>query len=183
MKKILTLSFLVVFLLSVSSLAFSKAKSPRPFAIQGMAIVHIKTSKMDLEFEQAVFIDEGFAMFVAVDDFGIEVFRTTFNKQGMFFSVADQLKFAPEKKFKKVLSLPLSQKEFLQIIRYKNEGTFLEIKDGKNIVWQKPKKKKLEIHLSDFTRTKKGRKFPKHVVIKYKKNSFDLQWIKFKKLT
>lgn len=158
----------------------SKANMRGIQELKGLALVTIKSRHINLEFEQAVKIDDSEAVFVGLDDFGGETFRIFFNRGGMIVSVDGKLIQSKGGKLKKILSLPLDQKEFLSIIKYQIPEGYLVTKNGKEIIWEKEKKKKLRVHFSDFIKNKRGIIYPMKILIEYKKNFIDFQWFKVK---
>ncbi|MBU0505130.1 hypothetical protein KJ708_03970 [bacterium] len=152
--------------------------------IQGLALVSINSKRVNLELDQAVLITDKTATFIGFDDFGGEVFRISFSDKGMYIAVKGELLYAKTNQFQKILSIPLTQEEFLQIMQFRiDDNAFVErIKEDGVIVWKKKTHKKVSVIFRDFMKTKSKRLYPKKTTISYKKNSFDLTWVKFKKV-
>lgn len=169
---------ILVFILYPFSLP---AKDSQEFKeIRGLAIVKIKSRRIDMEFEQAIVIEGNKATFVGLDDFGGEVFRIYFNRGGMTLSAGGSLLHTKGDKLKKILSLPLTQAEFLWIMKYQKPDGFVPISGESDVVWQKTKKKKLLVQFDGLKKTKQGRLYPDRIHIQYKKNYLDLEWIQVK---
>ncbi|EKD51851.1 MAG: hypothetical protein ACD_62C00170G0025 [uncultured bacterium] len=180
----MTNAALVLFSVPVFLCVFCWAQAAKAAetAIEGLALVRLEGKKLYLEMDQVVSVGPNGASFVGLDDFGGEVFRISFDARGMLVGAAGEVRFAKKDKFAKLVSLPLSQKEFLEIISFDPGKSFTVVKQQSQICWHKPKTKDLFIGFDDFIKVKAGRWYPRHISIKHKKNSFDLKWIKFKRL-
>lgn len=107
----------------------------------------------------AVKLNETGARFLALDDFGGVIFESSGNG------------------LPKILSLPLSEPEFLNIMKYELPPGFVAREGNGEAHWAHPKKKKLNIHFSEFI-NREGSDYPQKINIRYKKYYFDLIWLK-----
>lgn len=146
--------------------------------IRGLAVVKIKSRHVNSEWEQAIVIKGNRATLVGLDDFGGETFRIYFTKRGMTLSAMGHIVKAKPNKLKKILSLPITQDEFLNIMKYQRPEGFLVINENNETVWQKKNKKKLRVRFGDFKKNKLGKDYPQKILITYKKNYLDVEWIK-----
>ena len=163
---------------------FSLPVVASPIDIQGLALVSINSKRVNLELDQAVLITEALATFVGFNDFGGEVFRISFSDKGMYIAAKGDLLYAKTNQFKKILSMPLTQEEFMKIMKFRfDDKVFKQTKkDKETVVWEKKTKKKVLVTFQDFIKTQSNRLYPKRITISHKKNSFDLTWVKFKKV-
>ena len=151
--------------------------SPNAFALnhKGLALIEIRNSQTILELTQIVSITDEKVVFVNLDDWGNESFQVIFNGKVMRL-VADgtdmQIAHSP---LKRALRLPLTQEEFLSIVRFVKPENFSASEDEQGIVWKKPKYKKLKILFQKFGTIAKTN-LPSDIQIQYKKNSFHLKW-------
>lgn len=147
--------FLFLFFLWVCFLSYQvQAKN-----IQGVAHVIQKSRRSQIDMDVAVKLNESGARFLALDDFGGVIFESS------------------GKGLPKTLSLPLSESEFLSILKYELPSEFIEREGNGEVYWAHPKKKKLNIHFSEFI-NQAGSVYPQKIDIRYKKHYFDLIWLK-----
>lgn len=127
--------------------------------IQGVAHITQKSRRSQIDMDVVVKLDETGARFLALDDFGGVIFDSS------------------GKGLPKILSLPLSEPEFVHIMRYELPLGFVEREGNGEVYWAHPKKKKLNIHFSEFI-NQSGDSYPQKINIRYKKHYFDLIWLK-----
>jgi len=166
-KRYILLSFLLL-LWSDSACAFLH---------KGLAHIQIRNSRTVLELTQFVTLSDSAASFVNLDDWGTESFSLVFSGGTLQFVSPNGEADFKSKSLKKLLSLPLTQDEFLAILRFEKPAGFSEsIQDGV-VSWKKPGYKKMQIVLQNFGTISSGKK-PADIRIEYKKNLFQLQWLK-----
>lgn len=178
-----TILFILMIVLSLSPAAVA-ATDKCTQSFDGLAVLNIKNRRIQLEAEQVVQVRGDSARFVGLDDFGGELYQLMFNKNGMVL-VSTSGDFASKKSsaLKKVTSLPLTQQEFLQIMRFQRPPHFEETVVNHNIVWTHPQKKHLKVQFEgkiEFTKTKTSCVLPKHIDIIERKNHFKLDWSSLK---
>jgi len=172
--------FLIIILLAPCAYANGLSQDNGENNISGLAIVNIQSKKVNLEFEQAILVDHDKAVFVALNDFGGETFRIIFQHKKMLIVTNEGVTETSGKKLKKILSLPLSQDEFLNIVRFKLDESF-DVKNGDGkINWIHKKKKKMKILFEDFRKLSSNKLYPFHIRMEYKKNFLDFSWLKIK---
>lgn len=148
-------------------------------SLKGLALVTLKSRRLNLEVEQAIVVKNQMAAFVGLDDFGGESFRLIFTPAGMTIVAGGQAMQTSGKKLKKIISLPLSQKEFLDIVAYQMQGGFTVKKENEKTYWTRDKKK-VVVEFSQFKKMGKRGRFPWRVFIRHKKNSLKLDWMNLK---
>jgi hypothetical protein len=162
--------FLFVFI-SSSSLSFD---------LKGLARLEIQNRKINLEMDQAVIISDNLIEIHAIDDFGGTPFKIIFVQDSLQIWTNHKMYAAKGSKLKKILSLPLTQDQFMHILRYELPKGFQKTTQEQTELWQSDRHKKLKIQLSDFT-SKLDQVYPRIIEIRDRKNLFKLTWIEFKK--
>lgn len=148
--------------------------------IHGVASVEIKSKHFHVQTDQVIVIDRNQARFVGMDDFGGVSFEILFQKNELVFFSSEQIFQTKGEKLKKILSLPLSQDEFLKIIKHELPIGFVSVLNPTGEIWSDPrnsKKKKLRIHFSEFM-NRRGQRYPQRIRMECKKNFINLKWIK-----
>jgi hypothetical protein len=127
--------------------------------------------------EQAILIQGEEAHFMGLNDFGAVAFVVRFsgNRLTIDMPSGNHLETSG-KKLKNILSLPLSQNEFLGVIRYERPRDFREVCEKGTCSWMKQGKKALSIVFSDFKSLKDFGNYPYRITLTYKKSIFDLKW-------
>lgn len=153
-------------------------------SFEGLAILNIKSRRVQLEAEQVVQVRGDSARFVGLDDFGGELYQLFFDKKGMAL-MSSSGGFASRKSsaLKKITSLPLSQREFLQILRFQLPQGFKQSIVNHNTVWTNSQNKHLKVRFEgkiEFTMGKTVCLLPKNIDILDKKNHFKLDWSSLK---
>ncbi|MBF0104305.1 MAG: hypothetical protein HQM16_03150 [Deltaproteobacteria bacterium] len=175
MKRILFFCSLVIFFSSTVITADARATG-----LEGIALVKIKSKHVSMEIEQAVRVNDETALFVGLDDFGGEVFRLSFTPVGLLIIAGAALHQPGAGKLKKILSMPLTEQEFISVIRYQTAGGFDVINTDSKSVWTHKKHKDLQVVFDDFREQKKPLMFPEHFCIQFKGHYLDLVWKKIK---
>lgn len=153
--------------------------------IHGLALMTLKSKHVKLELEQAIQMTDDSANFVGLDDFGGEVYQMVFAPKSMsLVSGSGGFSSKKSKALKKITSLPLSQQDFLQILRAQMPDRFdlVSENDGK-VIWHDIKNKKLNIVTEGSIQYKVKRQtcqLPARIDITFKKNTFSLKWISVK---
>lgn len=157
---------------------FSVAAQAFELDLKGLAIVRIKSKHIpDLMTEQVVLIRGEKANFVGLNDFGAVAFVVHFSGNRLTIDTLGGSRLETSgKKLKNILSLPLSQNEFLGIIRYDKPRDFREDCEKGVCSWMKRGKKTLGIAFSDFQPLKGFGDYPRRIILTYKKSIFDLKW-------
>lgn len=154
-------------------------ETPPVTEIRGVGVVKVNSRRAKGVWEQAVVITKSRAQFVGLDDFGGEIFHIDFNREGMVILAAGHVVGAPWDKLKRILSLPMSQEEFLSVLRYELPDGFSVVENKKDGVrWRKEKKKHLVVRFSRFFQAKRDLSYPGRILIQYKNNYFYLEWVK-----
>lgn len=174
---------ILVIVLGLPNLVFA-ANDKCTQSFDGLAVLNLKSRRIQLEAEQVVQVRGDTARFVGLDDFGGELYQLVFDKNGMAL-VSSSGGFASKKSsaLKKVTSLPLSQQEFLQILRFQRPQNFEEAIVNHNTIWTHPQKKHLKVQFEgkiEFTTGKVACLLPKNIDIIDKKNHFKLDWSSLK---
>lgn len=169
---------MILAILPVQSMADDGYRSESASSLEGIALVKIQAKHFKMEFEQAVVVDDVTAMFVGLDDFGGELFKLLFSPSGLTILASGSITETKGNKLKKILSLPLTQNEFMQVIQYDMRQGFDISKSNDQVIWQHQKYKPLTIAFSDFKNIKKDIRYPNKIYIQYKNNYLDLTWIK-----
>lgn len=159
--------------------AIAKDLSVTPIEkIKGLSLVKIKSRRIQLELEQAVSVNDNNAVFVGLDDFGGEVFKLFFNEGGLMILADGQLFQTRGSGLKKILSLPISQSEFLSALKFESHENFEVTENKEQVEWSHLKKKNLKIVFTDFISINHQQRYPRHIVVSQKENFLDLKWIK-----
>lgn len=159
--------------LSLSVLFVPKAKAVS--SLEGVASVEVRSKRVLGEFDQAISIEGNKATFEGLSDFGTTSFRIQFTKSGLVFLGGDKT-MSSEKVLKKLLSLPLNQNQFMSIMRFEKPRDFHE-EENESLVWIQNGKKGVRV---EFLPVLKKAGVPEGFTIRYKKNSFELKWLKIK---
>lgn len=143
---------------------------------KGLALVEIRNAKTVLELTQIVNITDLGVRFVNLDDWGNETFQVSFDGKKMQLvspGVDAQITDSP---LQRALQLPLTQEEFLAILRFEKPENFKACEAETVITWHKPKYKKLKILFEKFGTIAKTN-LPLEFRIQYKKNLLHLKWL------
>ncbi len=143
---------------------------------KGLAFVEIRNAKTVLELTQIVNITDTGVQFVNLDDWGNETFQVSFDGKKMrLVSPGTDVQIA-NSPLQRALQLPLTQDEFLSILRFERPENFKACESEDGISWHKPKYKKLKILFEKFGTIAKTN-LPLEFRIQYKKNLFHLKWL------
>lgn len=142
---------------------------------QGLALVTIHSKRVRLEIHQVISVVGERAVFAALDDFGGVPFVASFAGDRMSFLSTGGTVNAKGKKLKKILSLPLTQTEFLGILRHELPPGFSASSEGELEVWVKHGKKTRAI-FSEFVASDKATAYPFHILVEDGKFFFEIRW-------
>ncbi|MCP5464583.1 MAG: hypothetical protein H7A33_06130 [Deltaproteobacteria bacterium] len=149
--------------------------------ISGLAQVQLNAKRIHFDVTQAILLTPDQADFLALDDFGGALFRVQFKGDKLFIlGTQDSGYQSNSGKLKKILSLPVTQKEFLQIMNYQKPEDFLLSVQNGVVIWESTKKNGLRAKFSDFRKLDAQRTYPRNIVLEFKKRSFRLSWTKLK---
>src|SRR3989338_4567826 len=118
MSRFFKFLFLVFFVLSADIVL---AQAP---TYQGLALTSLVSKQMNLQIIQSVRIFSDHAEFVGVDDFGNPIFHIRFGSRGMQFYDGQSSYSVKKDHLKKIISLPISQQDFLSVLRFEPNHHF-----------------------------------------------------------
>lgn len=147
--------------------------------IRGIALVKIMAKRVQLEAHQIINISPADAQFSALDDLGGISFIVQFNPKNILLMSPQGSTELSSNRIKTLLSLPLTKDELISIIRHDNPGSFTSIPDQAREVWTHKRHKGLKVTFQDFQTDQTNVRYPQHITIALKNNSFDLQWVKY----
>lgn len=145
-------------------------------SVKGVAHVTIKSRGIFLDSEQVVMIGRNQARLYGLDELGGIRYQVRVSGSNIEIYFADG-GTSRASKLKKILKLPLEQSDFLKILGYDLPDHFLSEQSGNVVVWRHKKKKRLRVTFNDFESLRNGRKYPKSILITYKKRYIKFEWL------
>lgn len=145
-------------------------------SIKGLAVATVLGKKIEFQTVMYVDVNESRNQFYGIDNFGNVIFKIELSKKKISFLTAESQYSKKSKKLNRILSLPLKNTEFVNLVKFENQNQFEQIEKDGIQTWKLKRKKKILVKFSDFKKMDNGENFPYKMKITYKKAVFRLVW-------